>query len=256
MQWMIRNDGKFYEIRERISIDPALDFENLSAYVWYYSHTNCIVSGYYILRLLVLMARKENSYIAPTAFYGICRDRGYLTEMFFDEIKSPIDGLYDVMRSQDLRLDEEMHLPGEYEDEIVLTKQILKLQMDQEFVYVSESYCVESGLRKIEVYDNSVAFNWKPVLRSFLDKTGAGDIEIRIVKHGYDSSMNDIENVLTDSGNGSSNIYRLVIGYLSDGRAVYSLLSKAGYNWSRALQHIRWIRYRERHRIMSFTGIG
>ena len=256
MQWMIRNDGRFYGTQERIIIDPALDFENLSALAWYYSHTRCIVSGYHILKLLVLMARKTNRYITPTVFYGMGEESGYFTKSFFEEIKSSIDGLYDVMRSRDSRLDEEMHLPGEYEVEIALIKKVLKLQMNQEFVYIKESYCSESGLRKIEVYDDSVVFNWRPVLRSFLDKTGRGDSGVGIVKHGYDFSVNDTGNGFTDVCNGSSNIYRLVISYLSDGRAVCSLLSKAGYNWSRALQHIGWIRCRERHRIMSFTGIG
>lgn len=88
MQWMIRNDGVAFETVERVHFDPSNGMENLSALAWLYGHTRCIVTGYYILKLFVLSARKENAYIKPQTFYCKYTGNGYFTAQFLSEISN------------------------------------------------------------------------------------------------------------------------------------------------------------------------
>ena len=252
---MIRNDGKSFETKGRISIDPELDMENLSALSWYYTHTGCIVSGYDILRLMVLMARKENHYLAPASFYNSIGERGYFTESFLSDIEPVLDDVFNNMRKHDPGLDEEMHLSGEYEDEAKKIKKILKVQMNQEFIYAVKDCCPSSAPKRLEVYDDSVMFDWRPLFRHFLDETDLREYEFGIVKHGYDLSVKHLGDVLAGNHDGQRSADPLVVKYLTSGRTVYSLLSDAGYHWNRVLQHIGWIRGRERQRTKHYSAL-
>ncbi len=73
MGCMIRNDGKCFEVDDRIIFDVNAGENFLSNAAWLYSHTKCIVSGYEILRLLVIWSRKKNKYLSP--YKKLLRDK-------------------------------------------------------------------------------------------------------------------------------------------------------------------------------------
>ncbi len=244
---MIRNDGKCFEVDDRIIFDVN-DGENfLSNAAWFYSHTKCIVSGYEILRLFVIWSRKKNKHLSP--YKTLLRDKntGYFTDEYLERIKAPLEEIDFRMRMGFEGLDSGAWLPYIYEDEFHLHKRLLGIQLKQEFIYAEKENREPGSGMALEIFVDSIYFDWSKVIKDYIGSAAPDQRKIKITKNGVSFNLN-LDEVTADFWDMSCD-YRDNFNNrrkeFKDGKSIYSILFDAGYAWSRVLQRVWWIYQRE-----------
>ncbi len=245
MGWMIRNDGKAFEVDDRVILKGGGKAQDdMSALIWLYDHTRDILVRYFVLRLLVLTARKDNPYISPPEYYrGLSADDKGLVAMKVWLAEHV--GLLDAADRELLRNDESImdnyRLPLNYSDEISYRRKTLSYQLDQEFLYAEEHRRNDKRNRQVNIVDDSVLFDWSDIIEEFLMQLGS-DYDVRISRFGSGYEYVDRGSHSSGQKTKKNDPFRKPEEQLRSGRSLLQILCETPYSQDRILQRIEWIR--------------
>ena len=245
MGWMIRNDGKVFEVIDRVDLKAeGKEQRDMSALIWFYDHTRDILVRYFVLRLLVLTARRDNPYISPSEYFRGSSAGDKQLVAIKDWLPEHV-GLLDVADRELLRNDESImenyRLPLSYSDEISYRRKTLLYQLNQEFLYARAHRENNKENTQVDIADDSVLFDWSGIIEEFLMQLGS-DCDVRINRFGCGYEYVDLG--LHSSGQKikKNDHFRKPEEQLRSGRSLLQILCEIPYSQDRILQRIEWIR--------------
>ncbi len=250
MGWMIRNDGSMFETAVRVVLEEENETRNDPvSLIWLYEHTGCILTRYSVLRLLVLMAEKANSYIMPSEYF---RGLAALGEQFkpmrtwLADHAGLLNDIDREFRKQDESIAERDHLPPEYDEEMLFRRKTLSYQLQQEFIFAEEYSKDIKGeeSRYLDIENDSILFDWSDVISRVLEILGPEHMtRINRFGRGYVS----LDRLSGMSGRGAKE--RRLLGkpdeQLKAGKSVLQIINNDSYCQDFVLLRFEWIRWRE-----------